>query len=127
MDKEYLEETAAVQEQEGQALTEEQLDGVSGGTVNLGLPVYTSGPFYCIVHDQCEMTNVGLRAKCAAATVNTDMDCCWATWDAMQEGAKAQGGGAASREAWKAKCHQWHLEGNYYGDGKTTLHWHRRG
>lgn len=128
MSKEYLEETAAVQEQEGQALTEEQLDGVSGGGAILRGPnsVYTVGPFYCIVHDQWAITNVALRSKCAAATVNTDMDCCWATWDAREEGAKAQGGAPASQKAWRAKCHGWHLEGNYYGDGKTTLKWHRR-
>lgn len=89
MSKEYLEETAAVQEQEGQALTEEQLDEVSGGTAIVsGLPPLVGGRFYCITHNNFGVMNrtfIGLFGKKSAcqcsATVNRDLPCEYTEWN----------------------------------------------
>ena len=126
MSKEYLKRPTPV---EGVELTEEELEEASGGGTLFGSAVggpITSGPFYCLVHNTKDMTNNGLRQRCAEATINKHMDCYWSTWDAMWCGAKTMGL-IESQHAWAAKCEELHLAGKYHGDGKITVCWHRRG
>lgn len=118
MSKEYLEETAAAQEPEEQALTEEQLDGVSGGTAIVnGLPPLVSGRFYCITHDEFGVMNrtfiglFGQKSACQCrATVNRDLPCEPTLWNWQ-----ARCGIFASEEAkardlpiWEAQCRAEH-------------------
>ena len=118
MSKEYLEETAAVQEQEGQALTEEQLDGVSGGASNINaLPPLIAGRFYCVTHNEFGVMNrtfislFGKKSACQCrATVNRDLPCEYKEWNWQ-----ARCGIFASEESknrdlpiWEAQCRAEH-------------------
>lgn len=113
MSKEYLEETAAVQEQEGQALTEEQLDGVSGGAAQLIPWVRTNAYSICLRHGKEGPSAEICRGECARSGLPGE--CVIKSFDPMRHGLRN-----ASKEKqyeglslWLAQQREKHRTGNY--------------